>query len=46
MEELKKKIEEKHIIINSIKAEVSKVLVGQKNLLKDCLWGFLRKDIF
>ena len=43
IEELKEKIEDKHLLVNSIKEEVSKVLVGQRDLVDGLLMGLLTK---
>lgn len=43
MEELKRRVEEKHHLINSIRNEVGKVLVGQRKLVDGMLMGLLAK---
>ena len=43
MENLKEQIEEKHILINRIKTEVGKVLVGQSKLVEGLLIGLFTK---
>lgn len=43
MEELKRRVEEKHYLINSIRNEVGKVLVGQRKLVDGMLMGLLSK---
>ncbi len=42
-EELKAKIEEKHLLVNSIKSEIAKVLVGQQELIDGLLMGLFTK---
>lgn len=42
-EELKDQIEQKHMLINRIREEVGKVLVGQRNLVDGLLIGLLTK---
>ncbi|MEE4355008.1 MAG: MoxR family ATPase [Desulfococcaceae bacterium] len=42
-EELKAKIEEKHLLVNSIKSEIAKVLVGQQELVDGLLMGLFTK---
>ncbi len=43
VEELNSGIEEKHVLVNSIKNEISKVLVGQKELVDGLLMGLFTK---
>lgn len=43
IEELKQRIEEKHLLINSIKNEIGKVLVGQRELINGLLMGLFTK---
>ncbi|QTA90956.1 AAA family ATPase [Desulfonema magnum] len=43
VEELKQKIEEKHLLVNSIKSEIGKVLVGQRDLIDGLLMGLFTK---
>ncbi len=43
MEELKRRVEEKHLIINTIRSEIGKVLVGQRKLVDGMLMGLLAK---
>jgi MoxR-like ATPase len=43
IEELKEKIEEKHLLVNSIKNEIGKVLVGQRELVDGLLIGLFTK---
>ncbi len=43
VEELKQKIEEKHLVVNSIKSEIGKVLVGQRDLIDGLLMGLFTK---
>ena len=43
MEELKSRVEAKHHIINSIRNEIGKVLVGQRKLVDGLLMGLLAK---
>ncbi len=43
MEELKNRVEEKHLIINSIRNEIGKILVGQRKLVDGMLMGLLAK---
>ena len=43
MEKLKAEIEQKHILINSIKSEIAKVLVGQNKLVEGLLIGLFTK---
>lgn len=42
-EELKAKIEEKQLLVNSIKSEIAKVLVGQQELIDGLLMGLFTK---
>ncbi len=42
-EALKQQIEEKHILINTIRGEIAKVLVGQRDLVDGLLMGLLTK---
>lgn len=41
MEELKRRVEEKHLLINSIRNEVGKLLVGQRELVDGLLMGLI-----
>ena len=41
--ELKERIEEKHLLINSIRNEVEKILVGQRKLIDGLLMGLFLK---
>ncbi|GBC60093.1 ATPase [Desulfonema ishimotonii] len=43
VEELKEKIDEKHLLVNSIRDEISKVLVGQRYLVDGLLMGLFTK---
>ncbi|MDM8551507.1 MoxR family ATPase [Desulfobacterales bacterium HSG2] len=43
VEELKEKIEDKHLLINSIRSEIGKILVGQRDLIDGLLMGLLSK---
>ena len=43
MEELKNRVEEKHAIVNRIRSEVGKVLVGQRDLVDGLLTGLFTK---
>jgi MoxR-like ATPase len=43
IEEIKQRIEEKHFLVSSIRNEISKVLVGQQNLVDGLLIGLLTK---
>ncbi len=43
IEELKDKIEEKHHLINSMRNEINKVLVGQRDLIDGLLMGLFTK---
>lgn len=43
IEQLKEKIEEKHLLVNSIKNEVGKMLVGQRELVDGLLIGLFTK---
>ncbi|MDM8522834.1 MoxR family ATPase [Desulfococcaceae bacterium HSG8] len=43
IEELKQRIEEKHIFVNSIKNEIGNVLVGQRELVDGLLMGLFTK---
>ena len=43
VEELKAKIEEKHLLISSIKNEIAKVMVGQQELIDGLLMGLFTK---
>ncbi len=43
MEELKNRVEEKHYLINTIRNEIGKVLVGQRKLVDGMLMGLLAK---
>ncbi len=43
IEELKQRIEEKHLLVNSIKNEIGNVLVGQRELINGLLMGLFTK---
>ncbi len=43
VEELRAKIEEKHLLIGSIKSEIAKVMVGQQELIDGLLMGLFTK---
>lgn len=43
MEELKNRVEEKHVVINQIRNEIGKVLVGQRDLVDGLLTGLFTK---
>lgn len=43
MEELKNRVEEKHVLINQIRNEIGKVLVGQRDLVDGLLTGLFTK---
>lgn len=43
IEQLRQKIEEKHLLINSIREEIGKILVGQRNLVDGLLMGLFTK---
>jgi len=43
IEELKQRIEEKHLLVSSIRNEVGKVLVGQRSLVDGLLMGLFTK---
>ncbi|MBN1931287.1 MAG: MoxR family ATPase [Desulfobacterales bacterium] len=43
MEELNQRVEEKHLLVNSIKNEIGKILVGQRNLIESMLIGLFTK---
>ncbi|MGE0086751.1 MAG: AAA family ATPase [Desulfococcaceae bacterium] len=43
VEELKAKIEEKHLVVNSIKSEIAKMMVGQQELIDGLLMGLFTK---
>jgi MoxR-like ATPase len=43
VEEIKQRIEEKHVLVSSIRNEIGKVLVGQQNLVDGLLIGLLTK---
>ncbi len=43
IDELKQRIEEKHLLVNSIKNEISKVLVGQREFIDGLLIGLFTK---
>lgn len=43
VEELKERLDEKHLLINSIKEEIGKVLVGQRDLIDGLLIGLFTK---
>ncbi len=43
VEELKTKIEEKHLVVNSIKNEIGKMMVGQQELIDGLLMGLFTK---
>jgi len=39
IEELKQRVEEKHLLVNTIRNEISKILVGQRKLIESLLIG-------
>lgn len=43
IEEISEKIEEKHLLVNSIRNEIAKMLVGQRDLVDGLLIGLLTK---
>ena len=43
VEELKERIEEKHLLINRIRGEIEKILVGQRKLIDGLLMGLFLK---
>jgi len=43
IEELNQRVEEKHLLVNNIRSEISKILVGQKNLIESLLIGLFTK---
>ncbi|MDM8516954.1 MoxR family ATPase [Desulfobacterales bacterium HSG16] len=43
IEQLRQKIEEKHMLINSIREEIGKILVGQRGLVDGLLMGLFTK---
>ncbi len=43
IEELKERIEGKHLLINSIRSEIGQILVGQRDLVDGLLMGLLAK---
>lgn len=43
MEDLKKRVEETHILINNIRGEIGKVLVGQRDLIDGLLIGLFTR---
>jgi len=43
VEQLKERLDEKHLLINSIKEEIGKVLVGQRDLIDGLLIGLFTK---
>ncbi len=43
MEELKQKVQEKHLLVNNIRNEIGKVLVGQNDLVDGLLMGLFTK---
>lgn len=43
MDELKNRVEEKHMLVNSIRNEVGKILVGQRDLVDGLLMGLFTK---
>ncbi|MBW1902813.1 MAG: MoxR family ATPase [Deltaproteobacteria bacterium] len=43
MEELNQKVEEKNLLVNTIRSEISKILVGQRNLVDSLLIGLFAK---
>ena len=43
VEALKQRVDEKHLLINSIRQEIGKVLVGQKDLVEGLLMGLFTK---
>ena len=43
LEDLKKRIEEKHLLVNSIREEIGKIIVGQRELIDGLLIGLFNK---
>ena len=43
VEELNRRVEEKHLLVNSIKNEIGKILVGQRDLIESMLIGLFTK---
>jgi MoxR-like ATPase len=43
IEELNQRVEEKHLLVNTVRSEISKILVGQKNLIESLLIGLFSK---
>ena len=43
MEELKQRVEEKHLLVNRIREEIGRVLVGQRDLVDGLLMGLFTK---
>lgn len=43
MDELKNRVEEKHLLVNSIRNEMGKILVGQRDLVDGLLMGLFSK---
>jgi len=43
IEELNQKVEEKNLLVNTIRSEISKILVGQRNLVDSLLIGLFAK---
>ena len=43
VEELKQRVDEKHLLVNSIRQEIGKVLVGQQDLVDGLLMGLFTK---
>jgi len=43
IEELKQKVEEKNLLVNSVREEISKILVGQRSLVDSLLIGLFTK---
>jgi len=43
LEELKTRVEEKHVLINGIRSEIGRIIVGQRNLIDALLMGLFMK---
>ncbi|MBW2592341.1 MAG: MoxR family ATPase [Deltaproteobacteria bacterium] len=43
MQEIKQRVEEKYLLVNSIKTEIGKVIVGQEKLIEGLLMGLFTK---
>ena len=43
IEELNQRVEEKHVLVNTIRNEISKILVGQRKLIESLLIGLFAK---